>query len=273
LFHSAVQAAYDVKYEIYDLGIAKIIVTGGNSESCREALRLSRLYPDYLFFTAGLNSEKNIIFLFNSLMQEIQECIHIMPKNFRLMYSRKLNILPKSRSAWLSVKLACRIKKPLFVHERDAHEQLKEVLVKYKADLPDIVIHCFTGTADEAKTYLDLGFYIGLTGFLWKDRTEDGVQYALRNGLFPMERLMVETDAPFMFPNIQAKKLPEDIKDRLSDHARQYLLKYCSFHRNEPCSLPAVTELVAAFMNVPVGELAFATTRNAVQVFGLTTRL
>ena len=62
------------------------------------------------------------------------------------------------------VAIACRLKKPLFVHEREASEALLKVLQKYHADLPPTVIHCFTGTKAEAKAYLDLGFYIGLTG-------------------------------------------------------------------------------------------------------------
>lgn len=63
--------------------------------------------------------------------------------------------------------MACEIKKPLFVHERDAHEDLLDILSVYKESLPPVVVHCFTGTSEQALTYLDKGFYIGLTGNLY----------------------------------------------------------------------------------------------------------
>jgi hypothetical protein len=62
------------------------------------------------------------------------------------------------------VQLACDLKKPLFVHEREAHQPLVDILAKYSSRLPPTVIHCFTGTVNEARKYIDLGFYIGLTG-------------------------------------------------------------------------------------------------------------
>jgi TatD DNase family protein len=62
------------------------------------------------------------------------------------------------------VELACKLKKPLFLHERDAHDEMINVLKKYQDKLPPAVLHCFTGTVDQAKAYLDLGLYIGITG-------------------------------------------------------------------------------------------------------------
>lgn len=66
------------------------------------------------------------------------------------------------------VQLACELKKPLFVHERDAHVPLTQILLKYSSNLPPTVIHCFTGKINEAKKYIELGFYIGLTGNCFK---------------------------------------------------------------------------------------------------------
>ena len=62
------------------------------------------------------------------------------------------------------VKLACELRMPLFIHEREAHKELVDVLNKYKSNLPAVVIHCFTGDSAQAATYLKLGCYIGLTG-------------------------------------------------------------------------------------------------------------
>ncbi|KRZ32547.1 Tat-linked quality control protein TatD [Trichinella pseudospiralis] len=167
------------------------------------------------------------------------------------------------------VQLACKLKKTMFIHERDAHSALVEILKKYSLLITYAVVHCFTGTAEEAKTYLDMGLYIGLTGSLWKDKLEFGVQYALRQGIIPLNRLLVETDSPYMYPNIKAKKLPKEVKEKVSPHALQFL-HHCSFQRNEPCALPTVVELIAAFSGVSVDDVAINTTLNAVRLFGLT---
>jgi TatD DNase family protein len=64
------------------------------------------------------------------------------------------------------VLLACELRKPLFLHERDAHTDMLEILDKYKERLPAAVIHCFTGTGEQAMHYLERGVYLGLTGMM-----------------------------------------------------------------------------------------------------------
>lgn len=80
---------------------------------------------------------------------------------------------------------------------------------------------------------------------------------------------MLETDSPFMFPNVKAKNLSKEIQEKISDQSKSFLNRYCSFQRNEPCALPAICELVAAFMNLPPEEVALRTTFNAMKIFGL----
>jgi TatD DNase family protein len=137
------------------------------------------------------------------------------------------------------VQLACEVRKPLFLHERDAHEDMVRILEKYKDKLPPAVLHCFTGTSAQALKYIEMGLYIGLTGvtvdfsgsilrpitrpcpcrtgFLWKDKSDDGVRSILEKGLIPLDRLLVETDAPFMYPNVRGSKIPPQIKQCLSE--------------------------------------------------------
>lgn len=66
--------------------------------------------------------------------------------------------------ALLQIELACELKKPLFIHEREAFDDLTQILDEYRGRLPPVVVHCFTGTTEQALQYLDRGFYIGLTG-------------------------------------------------------------------------------------------------------------
>ena len=194
-----------------------------------------------------------------------------------------------------------------------------ELLTRYKSQLPTCVIHCFTGTKEQAITYLSLGCYIGLTGYLWKDKSEDGVRKILQDNVIPLDRLLVETDAPFMYPNTRASKLPQHVKDAMTErylkwsilnktssmtsilmplmifisliliilnsktlfdndktsiptiHSRSsmFLQRYCTFQRNEPCSLPVTIEMIAAYLGKTPEEIALATTFNALKVFGL----
>jgi len=161
------------------------------------------------------------------------------------------------------VQLACEVRKPLFLHERDAHEDMVRILEKYKDKLPPAVLHCFTGTSAQALKYIEMGLYIGLTGFLWKDKSDDGVRSILEKGLIPLDRFLVETDAPFMYPNVRGSKIPPQIKQCLSERSLSFLNRYCTFQRNEPCALPVIVELIAAYMKRPVDEVAMATTFNS----------
>lgn len=70
----------------------------------------------------------------------------------------------------LQIELAIELNKPLFVHERDAHEDLLQILDEFKGKLPPILVHCFTGSSEHALAYLEKGFYIGLTGSTFKIR-------------------------------------------------------------------------------------------------------
>lgn len=67
------------------------------------------------------------------------------------------------------------------------------------------------------------------SGFMWKDRLPNGVQAALRNGSIPLNRLLIETDAPFMYPKINDKKLPADIREAITDSTKE-LHKVDPFH-------------------------------------------
>lgn len=172
----------------------------------------------------------------------------------------------------LQVKIACRLKKPLFIHEREAHDDVVTILKKYKDELAGGVVHCFTGTVDSAKVYLDMGFFIGITGYLCKDKSDNGVRALLQQQLLPMERLLVESDAPYMFANTQAAKLPPEVKENLTERSLMYLNRYCTFQRNEPCALPALVEVVAGLMGKTSEDVALATAFNSLKLFSLSHR-
>ncbi|KAJ9579557.1 hypothetical protein L9F63_004742 [Diploptera punctata] len=256
-----------------DAGVQKIMVTGASIRTSREALRLTRIYPGTLYSTAGIHPHdaKSWTDGYLDELREIAlspECVAI--GECGLDYNRDFSPVDVQKEVFeTQVRLACELGKPLLLHERDAHQDLLDILNKYKDRLPSIVIHCFTGTCEQAQNYLEMGMYLGMTGYLCKDKSDNGIRKILEDGLIPLDRLLVETDSPFMYPNTRASKLPAHVKEALTERSLTFLQRYCTFQRNEPCSLPAIVEMIAAFMKKPAEEVALATAFNALKVFGL----
>ncbi|XP_021936091.1 uncharacterized protein LOC110837838 [Zootermopsis nevadensis] len=256
-----------------DAGVQKIMVTGASLRTSREALRLTRIYPGTLYSTAGIHPHDAKSWM-DGYLEELREmarspeCVAV--GECGLDYNRDFSPVDIQKEVFeKQVQLACELGKPLFLHERDAHQDLLDILKIYKDRLPAMVIHCFTGTSEQAHTYLQMGMYLGMTGYLCKDKSDNGVRKILEDGLIPLDRLLVETDSPFMYPNTRASKLPAHVKEALTERSLTFLQRYCTFQRNEPCSLPAIVEMIAAFMKKPVEEVALATAFNALKIFGL----
>ncbi|XP_046740812.1 3'-5' ssDNA/RNA exonuclease TatD [Diprion similis] len=257
-----------------DAGVKKIMVTGASIRSSKEALRLTRIYPGTLYSTAGVHPHDAKSWEDDETLQELEsiasnpECVAI--GECGLDYNRDFSDPETQRNVFhKQIELACQLNKPLIIHERSAQSDVLEVLSHYLNRLPPVLVHCFTGTAEEAQLYLDQGFYLGITGYLCKDKSDSGVRQLLEGGQAPLDRILVETDAPFMYPNTRASKLPSHVKDALTERSMTFLHRYCTFQRNEPCALPAIVEMVAAFMRKSPEEVALATAFNGLKLFGL----
>ena len=154
----------------------------------------------------------------------------------------------------MQLELCLEVKKPLFLHVRDAHADFMEILAEYgfSAGKPlpvDGLVHCFTGTNEELRQYVALGFYIGLTGSIMNKSTEE-LRELLE--LIPRNRLVVETDAPYMgFAGCRA--LEKNKKTR----------KY----PNVPSALPKIVSRIAETLCVAHDEVAELTTQNALKFF------
>ncbi|KAJ2938503.1 hypothetical protein O0L34_g12998 [Tuta absoluta] len=165
--------------------------------------------------------------------------------------------------------MACTLRKPLFVHEKEAQDDLLLILEEFSSRLPAVVIHSFTGSVDQGLRYIEKGFYLAITGYICKDKSDGGIRRLLSERLVPLEKLLVETDSPFMYPNMRASKLPLHVKDSLTERSMMFVNRYCTFQRNEPCALPAIVELIAGFLAMSPEEVALATAFNALKIFGL----
>ncbi|KAK2580219.1 hypothetical protein KPH14_012479 [Odynerus spinipes] len=199
-----------------DAGVQKIMVTGASIRSSKEALRLTRIYPGTLYSTAGVHPHDAKSWENPDTLQELEsiatnpECVAI--GECGLDYNRDFSDPETQRAVFhKQVELACQLNKPLIIHERAAQADVLEVLSHYKNRLPPVLIHSFIGTAEEAQIYLDQGFYLGITGYLCKDKSDSGIRQLLEAGQAPLDKILVETDAPFMYPNTRASKLPKKL--------------------------------------------------------------
>jgi len=167
---------------------------------------------------------------------------------------------PEVQRTWFEhqLQLACELNMPVFLHERDAHEDFFRILKQYSDKLPACVVHCFTGTQKELEAYLTIpNCYIGITGWICDERR--GLH--LRNSvpLIPDDKLMIETDAPFLFP----RDLPLDKRVTTNKKDR----------RNEPSYLGHVCHAVATCRGQTSDHVAEITTANAIRFFGLPLQL
>jgi TatD DNase family protein len=145
------------------------------------------------------------------------------------------------------VDLAIELRKPLFLHSRDAFPDFSNLL-KSKKNLTPAVAHCFTGDRAELHAYLDLGLYIGITGWICDERRGRHLLELVKD--IPADRLMLETDSPYLTP----RDLHPQPKVR----------------RNEPAHLTHILRTVARALGKPLERVAEETTRNAKSFFGIT---
>ena len=152
-----------------------------------------------------------------------------------LDYYRDFSPRAQQRHAFTrQLSLAVAMGKPVFLHQRDAHADFLAILNEYAGALVGGVAHCFTGTQAQMEAYLELGFYIGVTGWICDERRGEDLRAAVK--ALPIERVMLETDAPYLLPRNLAAKTAS--------------------RRNEPAHLPAVLETTARCMHVTARDLA-----------------
>ncbi|OQR86489.1 hypothetical protein ACHHYP_10488 [Achlya hypogyna] len=230
--------------------VTQMLVPGATLEESQACVALCRQHPKALFPTAGVHPY-NATMPFDptafATLSELAAAPDVVAVGECGLDFSPGFPSPELQLAWFvpQLELACALQKPLFLHERLAHAPFLEALTG--RSLPPAVVHCFTGTAAEARVYVALGFYIGITGFICKPHGAE-LQALLRDGAVPLDRLVVETDAPYMgFP--RCRQLEPTHPKRQSP--------------NVPTALPRVVEALAACLDLPVREVAAATTYNA----------
>lgn len=235
----------------YDANVKQLIITGADHASSRQALQLTQHYPQQLYATAGVHPHcanecnNDTLPLLKDLAQAeenvaIGEC--------GLDYNRDFSPRAVQRK-WFEkqLELACTLNKPVFLHERDASADFTAILKDFVADLPAYVVHCFTGEQQALEEYLTLDCHIGITGWICDERRGHHLHEFV--SIIPNNRLMIETDAPYL--------LPRDLKPKPKSR------------RNLPEYLPHIASKIAHHRNESVEELTAHTCKTTQAFFNI----
>lgn len=234
-----------------DAGVKRIILTGSSVESSRDAATLAESMPGKMYATAGVHPHHASEYsdsAHESLSDLTSRESVVAVGECGLDYFRNFSPQEDQRDAFRrQLELAAETGLPLFLHQRDAHADFIEILGPAMGNITRAVAHCFTGGAEELKACLDLGLYIGITGWVCDERRGQDLRSIV--GQIPLDRLMIETDAPYLLP----RTLDPKPKTR----------------RNEPMYLREVLRVVADAMGESADTVAQATTGNAERFFSI----
>ena len=232
-------------------GVSQIIVTGADAHGARAALELARAHPRRLFATAGVHPHHASAFdaEVEQLLRELHAHAEVVAVGETgLDYHRDFS--PRSAQLFAferQLELAVACGKPLFLHQRDAHADFLACMANVRGRIGAAVVHCFTGEKAELFDYLDRDFHIGITGWICDERRGVHLRELVRH--IPAERLMLETDAPYLLP----RNLVPSPKHR----------------RNEPMYLEHICAEVARDRGEQPAAVAASSTATARQFFRL----
>ncbi len=231
-------------------GVVQMIVTGSSLASSAQAVALALAHPRRLFATAGVHPHQAAE-LGSEQLAELEELARrvevVAVGECGLDYFRDLSPRAVQQQAFhRQLELAQRCGKPVFLHQRDAHEDFAAILREH-APAWRGVAHCFTGDAVQLDCYLGLGLAIGITGWICDERR--GAHLLALVPRIPADRLLVETDGPYL--------LPRDLTPKPASR------------RNEPAYLAHIARTVAAARGEAAPVLARSSTLAARTLFAL----
>lgn len=232
-------------------GVERIIVTGTDLESSAAAVGLCASYAPRLYCTVGVHPHDAA----NATGAWLEELERLAQSPFvraigetGLDFNRNYSPHPAQHAVFdAQLELAGRISLPVFVHDRDTGAAVAEHLARHRARLRAVVVHCFTGDAAQLSRYLELDCHIGITGWICDERR--GLELQRIVAQIPDERLLIETDAPYLLP----RTLTPRPKSR----------------RNEPAYLVWIARTIAHARRQSVEEVCRVTSDNARRVFAL----
>ncbi|MDV3196387.1 MAG: TatD family hydrolase [Candidatus Phytoplasma stylosanthis] len=158
------------------------------------------------------------------------------------LYHDKSSLSIQKKNLDIQLKLAVKYNLPVILHARESFNELYKILLPYKGKIRG-VFHCLTSDLEEAKKALELDFYVGLGGIITYDKYVEAHKIAQK---IPLEKIILETDSPFLIPSPFPKK-----------------------NRNEPKFIKIIAEKIAFLKNVTLKEIEEQTTKNVQKLFNI----
>ncbi len=226
-----------------EAGISRITVAGYDFPSSLEAIKIAKKYEG-IFAAIGIHPHDA-----TALDQELLTKLRIYAREpevvaigeIGLDYYRNLSPREVQEDAFRKqINLAQELKKPIIIHDRDAHEDTVRVLREERAGVNGGILHCFSGSWEMARQCMLLGFYISIAGPVTYHNANKLLDICK---LVPLDRLLIETDCPYL--------TPEPFRGK----------------RNEPARVRLVGEKIAELRKISLEKLAETTTNNALTVF------
>ncbi|MDM3870330.1 TatD family hydrolase [Porticoccus sp. W117] len=240
-----------------EAGVQHCILTGTDLSASEQVAELCQQYtksfPGMLYSTAGVHPHHASEW--NTSSSDAIRALAALPQvvaigETGLDFNRNFSTPEEQQRAFeAQLQLAAELRLSVFMHERDAHQRQLEILREYRDHLVDGVIHCFTGSKQALFNYLDMDLHIGITGWVCDERRDTELQKLVKN--IPLERLMLESDAPYLLPR-NIDPMPKDLKKS---------------RRNEPAFLPWVLKEMSRHYGLSEEEIAVGTTATAKRFF------
>ena len=205
--------------------------------------------PEKYFISAGIHPHHATEILeinYDALLNKLKSISPNAIGETGLDYFR--NISPpdiQKKSFGMHIEIAKELSLPLYLHQRDAHGDFIRIIKENISNFPKFVVHCFTGTQAELDEYLELGAYIGLTGWICDEKRNIDLRKSIKN--IPIEKMMIETDSPYLIPKNLMVKPKKNV--------------------NEPKYLPHIANEICELTGYDLEELKSATSNNAIEFF------
>ena len=244
-------------------GVSHIVLTGSCRASNLAVAALAAADPARLSATAGVHPHHAAEWTAEdaALIRELAALPQVVSLGeCGLDYYRDLSPRAVQRAVFIAqLELAVALRKPVFLHQRGAHEDFLAILSDYRAALVDACVHCFTDTHEAMESYVALDCHIGITGWVCDARRGAALRAVAPH--IPAARLLIETDAPYLLPhNVPRGQRPSSLhSDKPGIDGR----------RNEPAYLPWVAHTLAELRGQPFETIAMQTSDNARRFFRL----
>ena len=232
-----------------NVGVEKFVLLSASLKDLDPIQMIKSKSPEKYFICSGIHPHhadeiKDINQ--NKLLEKLRSTRPNAIGETGLDYFRNISPPNIQRDAFkIQIDIAKELGLPLYLHQRDAHDDFIKIIKENINNFPKFVVHCFTGSQSQLDQYLELGAYIGLTGWICDARRNIELRESIKN--IPIERMMIETDCPYL--------IPKNIIDKPKNNI------------NEPKYLPHIAKEICDLIGIKIEELKAATSKNAYDFF------